>query len=409
MKFSPLYATCPHCFGRFSMLRSVFRCSADTCIARKDLTLIGAGGTENYSKGDKLNKKRDPLLEDIWGDANPYNHTFSAFGLTPPVPFFGSVKKRVLCPASRQPTTDRLCPICHKSLYSQFGESVERRLTLIGAKDAGKSNYIGVLVNELEAKLGSRFGFGVQRMNQYTSTKYDDEYFEPIYRRRERVAGTDRVRSKSESIAPMVFGLKSISQRGFSTLSLFDPPGEGVIQERDVERFHQFVFKSHGLVLLVDGENLAKDDKSGGSFKEATTVLEVAGRQLEADRSWTNQLRPYLAVAVSKADLLSGLQDMPAQTFTRPSYDQGYDWSDYRIVSSGVEALIRRRGGSNFCNVAQAVFGEDRVGFFAVSAFGSAPDERTGKITTLEPLRVVDPFLWLMSKTGVLSTIGGPS
>lgn len=409
MKFSPLYATCPHCFGRFSMLRSVFRCSADTCIARKDLSLTGAGGTETYAKGDKLSKKPDPLLEHMWGDANPYNHTFSALGLTPPIPFFGSVKKRALCPASRQRTTDRLCPICHKSLYSQFGESVERRLTLIGAKDAGKSNYIGVLVNELEAKLGSRFGFGVQRMNEYTSAKYDSEYFDSIYRRKERVAGTDRVRSKSESIAPMVFGLKSISQRGFSTLSLFDPPGEGVIQERDVERFHQFVFKSHGLVLLVDGENLAKDDKSGGSFKEAIKVLEVASSQLEADRSWTNRLRPFLAIAVSKADLLSGLQDMPAQAFTSPSYDQGYDWDDFRIVSSGVEALIRRRGGSSFCNLAQAVFGEDRVGFFAVSAFGSAPDERTGKITTLKPLRVVDPFLWLMSKTGVLSTIGGPS
>lgn len=387
------------------MMRGVFRCSADTCLARKDLTLAGAGAKEKLNKGDRLAKKRDPRLESVWEDANPYNHTFSTLGLQPPIPFLGRVKKRALCPASRQPTTDRLCPICHKSLYSQFGEGTERRLTLIGATNAGKSNYIAVLVQELGERLGSRFGFGVQRMNQYTSTEYDTRYYAPVYTRHERVEGTKKVEARRYSVAPLVFGLKTKSQRGFSTISFFDPPGEDVTNESNVERFHQFVFNSHGLVLLVDGENLIKDEQSGGAFKEATTVLEVAVRQLEADRGWTKRLRPYLAIALSKADLLADLKDMPAQALSQPNYDRGFDFSDFRVVSSGVETLIRRRGGSNFCNIAQAAFGEDRVGFFAVSAFGSAPDERTGAIPRLEPLRVVDPFLWLMSKTGILATI----
>lgn len=388
-------------------MQGVFRCSADTCTARKDLTLAGAGGPEKLKKGDRLAKKRDPQLETVWEDANPYNHTFRTLGLEPPIPFFGWMKKRAICPASQQPTTDRLCPTCHKSLYSQFGEGTERRLTLIGATNSGKSNYIAVLVRELEERLGSRFGFGVQRMNQYTSTEYDTRYYAPVYTRRERVEGTKKVEARRYAVAPLVFGLKSKSQRGFSTISFFDPPGEGVINESNVERFHQFVFNSHGLVLLIDGENLAKDDQSGGAFKEATTVLEVAVRQLEADRSWTKRLRPYLAIALSKADLLSGLKDMPAQALTHPNYDRGFDFSDFRIVSSGIETLIRRRGGSNFCNIAQAAFGEDRVGFFALSAFGSAPDERTGAISKLEPLRVVDPFLWLMSQTGILAATAG--
>lgn len=387
-------------------MRAVFRCSAENCIARKDLTLFGVDGGEKLKKGDRLTKKRDPQLESVWEDVNPYNHTFATLGLQPPIPLIGQVKKRAFCPASKQPTTDRLCPVCHKSLHSQFGEGTDRRLTLIGATNAGKSNYIAVLVRELEERLGSRFGFGVQRMNQYTSTEYDTRYYAPVYTRRVRVEGTKKVEARRNSIAPLVFGLKTKSQRGFSTISFFDPPGEGVINEGNVERFHHFVFNSHGLVLLVDGENLVKDELSSGAFKEATTVLEVAVRQLEADRSWTKRLRPYLAIALSKADLLSSLKDMPTQALSQPNYDSGFDFSDFRVVSSGVETLIRRRGGSNFCNIAQAAFGEDRVAFFAVSAFGSTPDEKTGSIPKLEPLRVVDPFLWLMSQTGILPSKG---
>ncbi len=387
-------------------MRAVFRCTAETCIARTDITLFGVDGSEKLKKGDRLAKKRDPRLESVWEDANPYNHTFSTLGLQPPIPLIGRIKKRALCPASKQPTTDRLCPICHKSLHSQFGEGTDRRLTLIGATNAGKSNYIAVLVRELEERLGSRFGFGLQRMNQYTSSEYDTRYYTPVYTHRVRVEGTKKVEARRNSVAPLVFGLKTKSQRGFSTISFFDPPGEGVINEGNVERFHHFVFNSHGLVLLVDGENLIKDELSSSAFKEATTVLEVAVRQLEADRRWTKRLRPYLAIAVSKADLLSNLKDMPTQALSQPNYDSGFDLSDFQIVSRGVEALIRRRGGSNFCNIAQAAFGEDRVAFFAVSAFGSAPDENSGAIPKLEPLRVVDPFLWLMSQTGILPSKG---
>lgn len=392
------------------MMWGVFRCSADTCITRKDLTpkdyrLAGLDPTKERKTGDAIGKVLDSRLASVWEDANPYNHTFSTIGLQPPIPFLGPVKKRAHCPFSRQRTTDRLCPICHKSLHSQFGEGTERRLTLIGATNAGKSNYIAVLVHELGERLGSRFGFGVQRMNQYTSTEYDTRYYAPVYTRRECVEGTKKVEARRYSVAPLVFGLKTKTQRGFSTISFFDPPGEGVINESNVERFHHFVFNSHGLVLLVDGENLIKGEQAGGAFNEATKVLGAAVNQLEAERSWTKRLRPYLAIALSKADLLAHLTDMPSQALVHPNYDRGFDFSDFRVVSSGLETLIRRRGGSNFCNIAQKAFGEDRVGFFAVSAFGSAPDEHTRKIPKLEPLRVVDPFLWLMSQTGILAAI----
>lgn len=407
MHFSRLIATCPHCFRQINLMRGVFRCSLDSCTTRRDVTLRLADGSRKVPAGETLKQGKDPRLEAVWEDANLYPHTFETVGMTPPVPFLGSIRKRARCPASQEPTTNRVCPNCHKSLYSRFGEGSDRRLTLIGAKNAGKSNYIAVLVQELANKIGGRFGFAMQRMDQHTSDVYDSRYYGPVYRLGQRVEGTDRVRRRQDAIAPLVFGLNSISGNNLATISLFDPPGEGVINERNVERFHHFVFNSHGLVLLVDGEKLVTGGGHGDEFREATTVLEVAVRQLEADRTWRRRLRPYLAITVSKADMLRGLSDLPAEILKAPSYDHDFDEAGYRRVSSEVETLIRRRGGGNFCRIAKAAFGPDHVGFFLVSSFGSNPDPRTGRIPVLDPLRVVDPFLWLMTRTGIIESQGG--
>lgn len=398
------FATCPHCFQRINLFRGVFRCAGEPCVPREDALVKIDGKEVKVSSGDAIRPKPDQKLSQVWEDNTPYAHTFEIAGLSPPLPYFGSIKRKARCPASNEITIDRICPNCHKSLYSRFGESSERRLTLIGATNAGKSNYIAVVIQELGEKVGGRMGFALQRMNQTTSDIYEANYFEPVYRRHEQVGGTDQVRSRRDAIAPMVFGLITISNDKLSTISLFDPPGEGVINERNVSRFHHFVFNSHGLVLLVDGEKLAASQNSG--LDQAMQVLQTAILQLEADRSWGKRLRPFLAITVSKGDLLRDSGALPEHVTRMPNYDHGFDESDFSLVSSEVEAMLRRRGGVNFCNLAKASFGGDHVGFFVVSSFGCKPDPKTGLIPRLEPLRVADPFLWLMNRTGIIATEG---
>lgn len=388
-------------------MHAIFRCADEDCIALKDKTFASTDGTIKVKKGERLAKRADPVLEAVWKDTNSVNHTFQKFGLKIPREDGSWVEKNALCPAGGVKTSARLCPKCHKPLHSTFAEGKERRLTLLGAADSGKSNYIAVLVRELRERIGSRLNFAFGSWSD-NSNAYDDDYEGAVYTRKECVSKTQRVQSQSSVVAPMVFGLQSSARRGpggmLATISFFDPPGEGLMSDRDVERFHKSVFNSDGLVLLIDGEKLVRDGKALGAFTEATKVLEVVARRLDADRSWSKRLLPYLAIALSKSDLLGGLEDMPERAIERPSYDRGFDHSDFRIVSSGVERLIRRNGGSNFCNIAQATFGRDQVGFFAVSAFGCAPD-RNGKIPRVEPVRAVDPFLWLMSETGILADL----
>lgn len=385
---------------------AVFRCD-DDCIALKDTSFNSGEGIINVKKGERLAKKRDPVLEAVWKDSNAVNHTFKKFGLKMPTEDGSWVAKKARCPASGFETRVRLCPKCHKSLHSTFAEGKERRLTLLGAADSGKSNYIAVLVQEIGESIGSRLNFAFGRWSDDTNEIYR-AYYDAVYVRGQIVEKTDRVRSRSSVVAPMVFGLQSSLRSGpgdiLATFSFFDPPGEGLMNDRDVERFHKSVFNSDGLVLLIDGEKLLRNGKGFGAFTEATKVLEVVARRLDADRSWSKRLLPYLAIALSKSDLLGGLEDIPERALERPSYDRGFDQSDFRIVSSGVERLIRRNGGGNFCNIAQATFGRDHVGFFAVSAFGCAPD-RNKNLPKVEPVRVVDPFLWLMSETGILADL----
>ena len=421
IKTTPFLATCPHCFSRINLLHGVFRCvggycnckqpdctcGSQACVARKDVSVETSKGQERFRKGEEIPKREDARLRQVWDDANPKNHTFAASGLVPPVPFLGAVRKRAKCPFGGHVTTDRLCPNCHKSLYSKFGEVAERRLTVIGASGAGKSNYISVVVREMQDRFSGQFGFSFWPMHMDMGTEYEENYRRPVFDLGQVVKVTPNVTTRRNAVAPMVFTVQRISDgEHLSTISFFDPPGEGVVNERNIERFHHFVFNSQGLVLLVDGEKLLDPKGQDAAFNEATTVLQNASRQLEAQRGWMRRLRPYLAITISKADLLASRPDVPAELATQPRHDRGFDENDFRVLSSEIETLIRKRGGGNFCNVAQSAFGPDRVGFFAVSALGASPDPRTLKLTKLDPLRVADPLLWLMIRTGVLKQAG---
>uniref|UniRef100_UPI000D3A24E4 TRAFAC clade GTPase domain-containing protein n=1 Tax=unclassified Variovorax TaxID=663243 RepID=UPI000D3A24E4 len=404
----PSSATCPHCFETFSLRTAVFRCQSDHCTARNAGEAVIDGSPLKFERGHALSRRADAVMTSAWEDNRLFSHSFTVPGLEG-LPLFGKPRTRATCPLSEERTTEKLCPACHKQLYPLIGHGSDLRMTLIGGANAGKSNYIAVLIDELRRAKGERFGFSVRPLDVETGPRYTDNYFRPVFEHRRLVDGTAIVTKRSAVVAPLVFGLQfaADSARPMVTLSLFDPPGEGVINDSHVEKFHQFVFNSAGLVLLVDAEKLMASGRFGDHLSEANRALEVAIRQLEAQHAGRPKSMPYVAIAVSKADLLRPGGELPERFWQEPQHVGGYDDVDFQLVGNEVERLLRSRGGATLCNIAENMFGRDHVGYFAFSALGQAP-VGTALSSEIVPLRVAEPFIWLLSRHGVVPRRGSP-
>src|SRR5437868_7176531 len=120
--------TCPYCFASAAPQQIPFRCRGQ------------AGRTQGCA----------PVL-----DERLAAYTGSTAGASlPPVFTAAGRKGRADCTACGRPTGNRVCPECHNPLPAAYCDSPGRIVALVGAKNAGKSTYIAVLLHELMNRVG---------------------------------------------------------------------------------------------------------------------------------------------------------------------------------------------------------------------------------------------------------------
>lgn len=321
----------------------------------------------------------------------------------------------------------RECPHCGKLLFEGIETCENINIAIVGDTSSGKTHYIAVLIDQLKRGTLIQNGNGTVRLmhlNKYTSETYMDRYYRPILQERSVVPGTAKgmydAAGKPIRSEPLVYQLamdESSSGTRAINLLLYDISGEDVADHIALVQFGEHVLRADAIIYLADPfamMNLRQQlpghlqSSSPVTQRTAHEVLSTVMFRLEQ----YNKIRPGeeisipTAIVLSKSDLLQ---------YTIPRSEQPKFWLMYKPTYDGrahIEHLKRIDQEVRYC---LQMYGENAllqisrrfldVSFFAISATGNAPDGN-GKYSRIEPLRCLDPFIWVLWKLGYIQGIG---
>jgi GTPase SAR1 family protein len=345
----------------------------------------------------------------------------------PPVFAADGRRQRANCPRCGQETFRRVCPACHNQLPAQYCETPGRIVALVGAKNAGKSTYIAVLLHELEHRLGSELQTSLVACDDRTIERYQQDFARPLF-------GEHRLLPTTQSAAtairwPMVYLLTRTREGRFGrrhnaslALVLFDTAGED-LGRRDLVDLHlRYLTAADAIIFLVDPLELpgastdTREEAQGGPDPDGdTNPLHVLSRITATLRSG-HELRPGqrlkvpLAVALTKIDVLQPALSRQSPLHQPRPRTARLDLDDRDAVHEQVRALMHSWHAEQLEHFLQHNYAE--YGFFGLSALGGLP--RDGEVAPggIRPYRVEDPLLWLLHRYGMLDagrgTAGSP-
>jgi hypothetical protein len=375
---------CPYCFEPYRLKDTPFRCS---------------------SPAARCAPERDEVRARIWEDSAPLGRV---------LPPNGKLESR--CTSCGQTSRKRLCPHCHMELPHTTGKFRNLIFAVIGAKEAGKSHYLAVLIEQIRKQAGPEIGMLLEPLNDHTIRRYRQDFHEPVYRRGTVIRGTVSALADRRVQMPLVytltftgkdlFGRRAI--KGLVTLVFFDTAGEDLDDEDTMSTVNKYIYRSDGVILLLDPLQLDRvRDRLDGSVAlpsrnsetadilTRTTKLILDGRGLLPDA----MISTPIAVAFSKFDAVEPLIDPQFQLNADPDHRAGYDLADFHAVNAEMQSLLTEWDGKIIQDQVESRY--RHFGFFGLTALGCNP-HGDQKIPRVLPRRVEDPFLWLLHHHGLI-------
>jgi hypothetical protein len=375
--------------------------------------------------GQRCAPEIDPVLRDRTG--------FS--GALPPAFVVNGRKSVAECPKCAGESTIRICPVCHSRLPVLFGKVGSRLIVPVGAKEAGKTVFMTVLVHELMHQTGQRFNAAITGADDQTRQRFASEYERPLYRESRLLPPTTT--AGADNRAPLVFrfttesrqqrvlngrlGQAGLVRNGvFGTgdpqrtlLSFFDTAGEDLRSQRSVEQNVRYLGAADGILLLLDplqmrgARELAAPGTllptPGSADDEPATVLENVTDLLLASAGGkpNKRISKPLAIVFTKMDAF--LRDLKETSplLRPPPQTQYFDERDSLEVHTEIQRLLARWEGIRIDQIAQLNYRTYR--YFGVSALGETPTE-DNRVSPrgIRPYRVASPVLWILAQFGII-------
>ena len=325
----------------------------------------------------------------------------------------GDVRKGE-CPHGRAPVRRRFCTSCKRPLTREYIDNQGKNIAIIGAPQAGKSTYVGVLVHHMRSSVSPRFnGMALDFLGDASQTLYEERYESRLFHERLTLAPTPR--AVTDDVNPLIFALKFPQKRSVkSAVTVFyDTSGENVLTADAMDPLTRYLERAGGIILLVDPHTLTgKDTLTAGGRATGMTdqiaVIRRLGELLrEGRRKGGGKLRTPLAVAITKIDEFRHTFD-PESPVRRTSLHSGhFDESDARDLHEEMRGWLDRRCGPELDATLTANFSAYR--YFALSSLGAAPTSGQLASQGIHPYRVEDPVLWLLSRFGAIRTVARSS
>ena len=198
-------------------------------------------------------------------------------------------------------------------------------------------------------------------------------------------------------------------------LAFFDTAGEDMSNEKQMKQITKYIYNAAGIILLVDPLQFRKVREELVEEKQLTEAdLPQANNECAGDIiTYVNNLITHnrhdipsekmipipLAVAFSKIDMLKESLGADSRIFQESRHRGKLDLREFGEINDTIEEWIERYDDTKkFIPVTKNF---ENVGFFGVSALGGNP--HNGRLQfTPRPIRVEDPFLWLLWKNNLI-------
>ena len=392
---------CPFCFSHSDLYQVEFRC------------------TNNDPK--KCPPEPDRILSDFRGFSSPKIMS-RVVTVKPPTTNIDKLKSLMMpreatCDECHEITRQRICPKCHCDLPYTIGDYKDLIFAVIGAKEAGKSHYIAVLIDVIKKQIGANFGTNLHPLNDETINRYREDFYNPVFRRKEIIAATRSAIADFSVRIPLIYTLSFMGDQSpimkmfskkkkisdIATIVFFDTAGEDMDQEDTMSTVNKYIFNSSGIILLIDPLQLpdVRSRLSGvplpSENTEAKDILDRIVNLIKKARSLrANELIDIpISLVFTKIDAVDSLIDDGSSLKHTGQYDGVFDKDDFDAVNSEMESLIKDWAGSDLIDSVEHNF--SNYAFFGLTALGCNP-HATRKIDRFRPHRVEDPFLWLLWK-----------
>lgn len=393
--------TCPYCYNKFENDDVEYQCEN---IERS------VDGTP------KCPEEADERFNDHWGIPVESRHFFKGkpFGL------FSSEPKPSKCDKCGKQSSRFVCPHCHNWLPTDMIKDGAEIISIVGAPNSGKTVYFFNLMRQLQIKASS-LGISVTVQDEgpdptkKTSVIYKG-MVEKMYENNELPPKTPVI--EGERPIPLIFKVsnKKAGKKGGKSIYIvfYDTPGEAFQDREQMDRMADHVSNSAGILLFIDPYNIKK---LTGTLQSASKEKIVTGSELENENVLNSLLqkvkekesedKPF-AIVFSKIDaVLDGLSaERAGGLATILDLDRNssflktkkFNLSEIDQISNALEEMSEEWDVEYIKSQVNEKYKEENIKMFAVSSLGSQP--RDGRITNLNPYRVMDPLIWILYKIG---------
>lgn len=312
-------------------------------------------------------------------------------------------------------TSKLICPHCHNELPSQFGSTDVHTIALIGAKEAGKSHYIAVLINELTNRVGMNFNASLNALDDETIRRYNQDFRRYVYVDRVTIPPTNSARTNLNVRYPLTYRF-SIKRRGLlpldglrvSSLVFFDTAGEDLDHIDLMSTETKYLANADGIIFLLDPLQIPAVrhlvDSSTQLPTENTEPQHIIGRAVRLIREMrqmpSGTIKTPVALAFSKIDAVRSLFEPGSPVHQASLHDGRFDVADAQRVHDNMRAYLSQWVGSGLDIFLQHNFAN--YSYFGLSALGSPPDTQGRLPSGVAPFRVEDPLLWILYQLGVV-------
>lgn len=397
---------CPFCYERFVISKILFRCENQNdsiCPKENDAALARYFDASTYMAKrlvDPTKNTSKGILKTISGRLSP--------------------NRKTKCDQCNKETRIRVCPHCHNQLPQFFHEADSHIISVVGARNSGKTHFITVLINEL-IRNGVKLNIsaipqdvGVDR-NQVTSQRYKREYKIPLIEQGRELPQTQE---NAKDHFPLIYQIRSGEQGpGHKVLYLvfYDTAGENFKDQQALKKIANYINNSSGIIFLLDTfqidevkrtlrKNNIKVSDFYTSFNDVLDQIISLFSGTKHMERLKDRIKIPIAVTFSKIDEV--LKYKLFKNSLIPS-DKAYETSSYLTnrkysqeeidqISNLISYSLENWGEEAFTKKINQHF--SNVHYFGVSALGDSPVHGRLEEGTVKPHRVMDPLVWILSE-----------
>lgn len=323
--------------------------------------------------------------------------------------------KNHICPTCKQRFYFYACPHCRFPIPRLTKEDLKNTIAPAGIVSSGKSIYMTVLIQHLLNNSIIKKDFKL--ISNFSQTEDFDNYMEKyktLFQENMVLPAT----APGETPLPYLLRTTTREKKDFkkSFTLWYDYSGESFEVESDKQAVIQYFREVGGILLFLDPTNskpvvdaldISPNDLVKAESIRDQRVLQQIRSLINPDDEFAEGFgKKYIAVIVNKVDLFRGndigfFGEDSLIWQPSPHYAAGeFCLDDFYQINREVKDYVEHYHAPVYNQIWDLANSDNsNIGFFAVSSLGSPPNDQYIE-KSINPLRVEDPFYWMLWKMG---------